>query len=68
MSADDPRLLCAEERVRVLVHVATAQAERIERLERALADVLSTFRETEDVVVVTEERQEAWVAALRGES
>ena len=57
-----------DERLRALHAIAVAQAERIEVLERALRDCLSTYRTDELEVIVTEERQEAWIAALRGDS
>lgn len=37
---------------------------RIRELEAALADCLSTYREDAKTVLVTEERQEAWVNVL----
>ena len=55
-----------DERLRTLHAIAVAQAERIEVLERALRDCLSTYRSDTLEVIVTEERQEAWLAALRG--
>ena len=55
-----------DERLRAIHAIAVAQAERIEVLERALRDCLSTYRTDKLEVIVTEERQEAWLAALRG--
>ena len=57
-----------DERLRTPHAIAVAQAERIEVLERALRDCLSTYRTDEIEVIVTAERQEAWIAALRGDS
>ena len=57
-----------DERLLAIHAIAVAQAERIEVLERALRDCLSTYRTDELEVIVTEERQEAWIAALRGDS
>ena len=57
-----------DERLRTLHAIAVAQAGRIEVLERALRDCLSTYRTDELEVIVTAERQEAWIAALRGDS
>ena len=57
-----------DDRLRAIHAIAVAQAERIEVLERALRDCLSTYRTDELEVIVTEERQEAWIAALRGDS
>ena len=57
-----------DERLRTLHAISVAQAERIEVLERALRDCLSTYRTDELEVIVTAERQEAWIAALRGDS
>ena len=59
-------MLSPEERLLALHAIAVAQAERIEELEHALRDCLSTYRTDSVEVIVTEERQEAWVAALRG--
>ena len=59
-------MLTTEERLLALHAIAVAQAERIEVLERALRDCLSTYRTDELEVIVTAERQEAWLAALRG--
>ena len=57
--------LTTEERLLALHAITVAQAERIEVLERALRDCLSTDKLD---VIVTAERQEAWIAALRGDS
>ena len=57
-----------DERLRAIHAIAVAQAKRIEVLERALRDCLSTYRTDELEVIVTAERQEAWIAALRGDS
>ena len=62
----DDKMLSTEERLLALHAIAVAQAERIEVLERALRDCLSTYRSDTLEVIVTEERQEAWLAALRG--
>lgn len=59
-------LLTPEERLIALYAITMTQAERIEELERALRDCLSTYRTDELEVIVTAERQEAWLAALRG--
>ena len=59
-------MLTPEERLLALHAITVAQAERIEELERALRDCLSTYRSDTLEVIVTEERQEAWLAALRG--
>ena len=61
-------MLTTEERLLALHAITVAQAERIEELERALRDCLSTYRTDTLEVIVTEERQEAWLAALRGDS
>lgn len=58
--------MSSEDRLRALHAIAVAQAERIEVLERALRDCLSTYRSDTLEVLVTAERQEAWLAALRG--
>ena len=57
-----------DDRLRAIHAIAVAQAERIEVLERALRDCLSTYCTDELEVIVTAERQEAWIAALRGDS
>lgn len=36
------------------------------KLRLALADAISTFREDDKTTIVSEERQEAWIAALKG--
>ena len=61
-------MLTTEERLLALHAITVAQAERIEVLERALRDCISIYRSDELEVIVTEERQEAWLAALRGDS
>jgi len=61
-------MLTPEERLLALHAIVVAQAERIEVLERALRDCLSTYRSDTVEVIVTAERQEAWIAALRGDS
>ena len=61
-------LMSSEDRLRALHAIAVAQAERIEELERALRDCISTYRSDTVEVIVTAERQEAWLAALRGDS
>lgn len=58
--------MSSEDRLRSLHAIAVAQAERIEVLERALRDCLSTYRTDTVEVLVTAERQEAWLAALHG--
>ena len=67
-SAVSDNLMSSEDRLRALHAIAVAQAERIEVLERALRDCLSTYRTDELEVIVTAERQDAWIAALRGDS
>lgn len=59
-------MLTPEEQLLALHAIAVAQDERIEVLERALRDCLSIYRTDTLEVIVTEERQEAWLAALRG--
>lgn len=54
------------ERLKAIRAIAVAQAERIEVLERALRDCISTYSSESATVIVTPERQEAWVEALIG--
>jgi hypothetical protein len=40
------------------------QSEKIGRLTVALKDAISTYRDDDKTVLVSAERQEAWIAAL----
>lgn len=50
----------------VLESVIALKSHR-DRLKLALADAISTFREDDKTTLVSAERQEAWIAAMKGE-